>query len=110
MLDNGGNVLKETAVNADGEVGYTFEIKRNNDGTINTLKGILKDGTIQNHFVDYKYNEKGLYESMLMKVLMKEEVNQQGGGIEYKYDEHGNWIKWISRGWIMIERTIEYYD
>lgn len=51
-----------------------------------------------------------MYESQLMKILLTEEVDQPGGRIEYKYDEHGNWVKYISRGWMMIERTIVYYE
>ena len=110
ILDKNGNVLKDVSQNKDGEVVYTNEFTRNSDGTIKTKKGINAEGNVNIDYSDYEYNEKGLFKTAHMNILNGEEVDQQWGEIEYKYDEHGNWIKWISRGWLMIERTIVYYD
>lgn len=43
-----------------------------------------------------------------MKILAGKEVNRQGEKIEYEYDNQENWIKRISRAWMMIERIIKY--
>lgn len=109
-LDKNGNVLKSISSNEDGEVTYTWEYTRDDDGKIKSYKGFDAEGKLKHYFIDYQYNEKGLFKTNLMKILNYEEVDQQAGEIEYKYDEHGNWIKRISPGWIMIERTIEYYN
>ena len=110
LLDKNGDVLKEVSQNKDGEVWYTNEFTRNSDGTVKTQKGINAEGNVNIDYSDYEYNEKGLFKTAHMNILKGEEVDQQWGEIEYEFDERGNWIKWISRGWLMIERTIVYYD
>jgi hypothetical protein len=59
---------------------------------------------------NWKCNEKGLIVSSYLNILGGEEVNRKSKEVEYEYDEFGNWIKRFSKGEMLTERTIEYYD
>lgn len=109
-FDKDGYLLKVISHQKVGTPWYITEFTRNPDGTINTLKGIDKEGKIKHNFVDYKYNDHGLFETSLMKILNYKEANIPNGKLEYQYDDHGNWIKSISRGWRLIERKFVYYE
>jgi hypothetical protein len=109
FLDKNGNVIKAEYYDQDGKSGYTAEYTRNPDGTIKETKGIDADGKTQHHFIDYKYNDHGLFESNNMKVLYHEKPNFPTEIAIYEYDDHGNWIRRIVRDWMMIERKIVYY-
>ncbi len=124
-LDKKGNLLKWILVNPDGETTHTSEYTRDEDGKTKTKKQFNAEGKLMWYFTDYEYNEKGLLKACKMKVANGEidpilhpgDLSLQSSGkdqvwdrIEYKFDDHGNWIKMVHPGWIMIERNIEYYD
>ncbi len=109
-LDKDGNVIKAGFNDQDGNLAYSVEYTRNSDGSIKEMKGTDKDGKIRHHFVDYRYNDHGLFESNDMKVLYSEESKHPRVNTTYEYDDHGNWVKRIVRDWMMIERKIVYYE
>lgn len=109
-LNNKGAIIKSEFKNVDGETGYTMEYVRDDKGRILSRLDTKQGGKVNIDYVNYKYNEKGLFKTAYMNVVVGEERNEQMGDIEYEYDEYGNWIKRISPGWMMVERTIEYYE
>ncbi len=110
-LDKNGNLLKEYYQNSDGnKMGTTCDITRYPDGKIKTYSWKDPNGFVYEFQEDFKYNEKGLVESMRVKITNGEEVNYgPGRAAEYEYDDKGNWISRIT-GWRIFERTIVYYD
>jgi hypothetical protein len=110
QFDSKGFLVRRTSYNNTGSVSFDMEFTRNSDGTLKSYKGLNREGKIQYFYDNNTYNDHGLQESYFMKILGGEEVNRQGEKIEYEYDDHGNWIKRISRGWMMIERKIVYYE
>ncbi len=109
-LDKDGNVIKAGYYDQNDKPVYVVEYTRNPDGSIKEMKGIGPDGKIQHHFVDYRYNDHGLFESNDMKLLYAEESKYPRVNTVYEYDDHGNWIKRIVRDWMMIERKIAYFE
>lgn len=109
-LDENGNVLKAAFMDQKGKTLFVAEYTRDDDGKIKSHRGFDGEGKLKYNYVDYQYNEKGLYRTSHMNILNYEKVDQPQGEIEYEYDEHGNWIRWISPRWMMIERTIVYDD
>lgn len=108
-LDKKGYLTKSTAYNKEGKVIWTSEYARNPDGTVSICKGSNNDSLL-NFYNNYKYNEKGLFESQHIELLGGKEVNfPQGGKVEYEYDKNGNWIKSNYWNWMMIERRFVYY-
>jgi hypothetical protein len=110
FTDKDGNVSKQVSGSNTVQDFWTNEYTRDPDGKLVETKGIDQDGKVKHHFTDFKYNDQGLYESEVMKILNYEEIDQPGGGTLYKFDEHGNWVKRIHPDWMMIERKFEYYE
>jgi hypothetical protein len=110
VLNKDGEIIKAVSRDEAGRPAYTMEYSRDDDGRITSRKDINGEGKLYIDYSNYEYNERGLFKTAYMNILLGKEANQQMGGIVYEYDEYGNWIKWISKGWMMIERTIEYYE
>lgn len=109
-LDNKGNVVREMNYNSEEELTYSSEFTRRADGTLKSQKGINREGDVTLFISDWECNEKGLLTSSYLNILGGEEVNRKSAEVEYEYDRHGNWIKAFSRGEMLTERTIEYYE
>lgn len=110
QLDKDGYLTKFTGQDKEGKTVWTSEYTRNSDGTTSIYKGIDGNGKTMHLYNDFKYNEKGLWESYHIELLGGKEVNfPEGGKVEYEYDKNGNWIKSNAYNWMIIERRFVYY-
>jgi len=110
ILDNNGNILHYTFTNADGEITVKKKYTRNVDGTTKSEEIRNKDGKITWGRDKYKYSNKGLLLSYHHHIFRGEKSDRTGKDNLYKYDKHGNWIERKTGKWLLIERSIKYYE
>ena len=110
ILDDGGNILHHTFTNDKGETTVTIKYTRNADGTTKTEETRNKDGKVTWGRDKYKYNDKGLLLSLHHHVFGGEKSDRTSDDYIYKYDKHGNWIERKQSKWLLIERSITYYE
>jgi hypothetical protein len=108
-LDQKGNAMKAEYYDADTLV-FVVEFLRNPDGTIKEFKGLDEKRKVKHHYTDFRYNERGLFVYNKIDVLNYEDPQYPTIECYYEYDDHGNWVKRIHPGWMMIQRKISYFQ